>query len=66
FFSVSHSKRPQRHSDKVSVSGPEGSRLETRFSRRSAVPNVAPLVRCGTLERVPAKVPSLSSDHGSK
>ncbi|GBL60358.1 hypothetical protein AVEN_75211-1, partial [Araneus ventricosus] len=25
-----------------------------------------PLVRCGTLERVPAKVPSLSSDHGSK
>ncbi|GBL79610.1 Copia protein [Araneus ventricosus] len=35
FFSVSHSKQPQRHSDKVSVS--EGSRLETRFSRRSVV-----------------------------
>ncbi|GBL88051.1 hypothetical protein AVEN_133708-1 [Araneus ventricosus] len=32
-----HSKRPQWPSRKVSVSGPEGSRLEIRFSRRSAV-----------------------------
>ncbi|GBM98897.1 hypothetical protein AVEN_201014-1 [Araneus ventricosus] len=32
-----HSKRPQWPSGKVSVSGPECSRLETRFSRGSAV-----------------------------
>ncbi|GBN96816.1 hypothetical protein AVEN_239517-1 [Araneus ventricosus] len=37
FISASHSKRPQQHSGKVPVTGPEGSRLETRFSRRSAV-----------------------------
>ncbi|GBL68221.1 hypothetical protein AVEN_39257-1, partial [Araneus ventricosus] len=29
-------------------------------------PNVLPLVWCGSLEGVPAEVPSLSSDHGSK
>ncbi|GBM52850.1 hypothetical protein AVEN_4073-1, partial [Araneus ventricosus] len=71
-----HSKRPQLPSGKVSVSRPEGSRLETPILQKirrvwrplhaTQWPNVLPLVWCGSLERVPAKVSPLSSDHGSK
>ncbi|GBL73004.1 hypothetical protein AVEN_128173-1 [Araneus ventricosus] len=70
---------PRWPSGKVSTSGPEGRRLETRFHRRSAVygarrtpnhtqwPNALPLVRRGSLKRgVPAQVSSSSSDRGSK
>ncbi|GBM67812.1 hypothetical protein AVEN_88503-1 [Araneus ventricosus] len=70
---------PRWTSGKVSTSGPEGRRFETRFHRRSAVygarctpnhtwrTNVLPLMWRGCSERgVPAQAPSFSSDRGSK
>ncbi|GBO06072.1 hypothetical protein AVEN_265132-1 [Araneus ventricosus] len=54
---------PQWLSTKVSTSGPEGSRLETRFHPRSIIRYIIPLVRRERLERWAS--PS-SSEQGSK
>ncbi|GBN13466.1 hypothetical protein AVEN_263390-1 [Araneus ventricosus] len=56
FFSVSHSPG----------SKPDSPEDPPRPLHATQWPNVFPLVRCGSLERVPAMVLPLSSDHGSK
>ncbi|GBM43202.1 hypothetical protein AVEN_50117-1 [Araneus ventricosus] len=70
---ASHSKRPQRHGDKVSVSGrrapgskpdsPEDPSCMAPIAHH-AVAKCPPAAVIGSLERVPAQAQSLSSDHG--
>ncbi|GBL95307.1 hypothetical protein AVEN_166478-1, partial [Araneus ventricosus] len=75
----SHYRGPGWPSGKVSTSGPEGRRFETRFHRRSTVygarctlnhtqwKNVLPFGVARKLgEGVPAQASSSSSDRGSK